>query len=119
MCGNSKTFGQLARAFESGRGSGVITSKPEPGIEMIVLEVMNYCLPLILFNVKASTSASWSTKPPLEVLIRKADFVKFAKRVESTICLVLSFRVADTISMSDSFASFVRLSLSAYTFKQL
>ena len=59
--------------------------------------------------LRAATRASWSTRPPLEMLMRKAELFMFPRNSALTMFLVSWLRLAATTTMSDTAASWARL----------
>ena len=59
--------------------------------------------------LRAVTRASWSTRPPLEMLMRKAVDFMFPRNSALTMFSVSWVRLAATTRMSDTTASLARL----------
>ena len=94
ICGVRTTLEQEASGWFFDSGSGVITSRPAPPIFPDCEEDLKLFSLFTNITWSASTRASWSTSPPLEVLMMQEDELILANRLRDTMPSVVGFRLA-------------------------
>ena len=94
MCGVRTTLLQAASGWLLLSGSGVITSSPAPPSFPACNQHCNEATLVTTVTWSASTKASWSTSPPLEVFTIQADGFIFPNRLRDTMPSVVGFKLA-------------------------